>query len=668
LRQAALQRLTVAALGPSTDAPGWVEYLDSLQSNKLKKAAELALKTRKKIAETILKNVFGQHVVNLVWFHVNQGPNPRGCFGSTSVDPMHAFEEGIVPNIMSVILDPLSESAKSSLDALAINIISCNRWDPEYPRMNFSGGFCSLTQLTADEKVGKMILLWIIMQTPLGRDIVDKRCNSSFDAQRLTRAARFASNPLQYEDEDEDDNDLGSTDSDTHVGTTSATNRTYTGSTPQVAVVNQCLRMLGLEYVEPWIQEMIPFHQENLRRVVFQIHAARGKGHNHTLPSKSFLDRYEVCGEVASLYCDENVQLQDESTDVAEARCSVDCTLTELQVLLEMLLSFHAFYKYAPLIEKVNFDKNVRLMMRLVKERIHRGRETKNWSISKFHELLHMSVDARNFGSHANIDAGKGEHGLKKWAKLPSKTVRTRDANHYYHDMAVRIHENRLIELATSTLMPRSRGEQADPTRRPVGTGKVTIALVSPLMQLDVVGPSLPLLDLTAFLRNRPNLSFPIDIFQEAKYSVDGGMTTTIRGTHNYRNSGPWYDCVYVVYEDDSGEMKEYPFQVHGFFVEARKDTRSAVGKMGLQKKSTSQLLDEWTYERNFRIIDLETVSRAVYALTIPASCYKEDGGSTPYRMFVLKDRITEWPALFNKGDWSGEDKNRKKRKRKTNR
>ena len=125
-----------------------------------------------------MNNVFGQHVVDLVWFHVDQGPNPRGCFGSTPVDPKHAVEEGIIPNIMSVILDPLSESAKCSLDALAIKIIACNRLDGDYPRMNFSGGFSSLTQLTADEKVGKMLLLWIIMQTTLGKEIITKRCSN----------------------------------------------------------------------------------------------------------------------------------------------------------------------------------------------------------------------------------------------------------------------------------------------------------------------------------------------------------------------------------------------------------------------------------------------------------------------------------------------------------
>jgi hypothetical protein len=156
-----MERLVVAALGPSPDSETWINYINSLGSQKARKSVEASLQIRKRMAQSILREVYGQHVVDLVWFHVDQGPNPRGCFGSTPVDPMHAFEEGIVPNIMSVILDPLPDSAKTNLDALALSIVAANRWDKDYPRMNFSGGFSSLTLLTADEKVGKMLLLWL---------------------------------------------------------------------------------------------------------------------------------------------------------------------------------------------------------------------------------------------------------------------------------------------------------------------------------------------------------------------------------------------------------------------------------------------------------------------------------------------------------------------------
>ena len=57
LKQAAIERLTVAALGPSLDPENkdWNEYLGSLGTNKEKKAAEYSLKTSKRIAQALLK-------------------------------------------------------------------------------------------------------------------------------------------------------------------------------------------------------------------------------------------------------------------------------------------------------------------------------------------------------------------------------------------------------------------------------------------------------------------------------------------------------------------------------------------------------------------------------------------------------------------------------------
>ena len=148
---------------------------------------------------------------------------------------------------------------------------------------------------------------------------------------------------------------------------------------------------------------------------------------------------------------------------------------------------------------------------------------------------------------------------------------------------------------------------------------------------------------------------------------MEASPATVIRGTPNYRNSGAWYDCVYVTYEDDNNE-KKYPFQVHAFFMQRGRQSKLAVGRMGLQKKNHSPLMDEWTYEKQYRIVDLETISQAVFALTIPTSCFKTDGGQTPCRMYVLKDRMTEWPVIFDQNDWKDREANENTRKRKTRR
>ena len=300
------------------------------------------------------------------------------------------------------------------------------------------------------------------------------------------------------------------------------TNWQYTGTPVQIDIVNKVLQDHQLHFVVPWLNEMVPYHQEMLRKTVFQINCAQGKGLKHKLPQNTFLNQHHVVhADTPLLYYTEDPEPR-RAQSTREAQFSIDCTIDQLQSLLEMILSFHASYKYAHACDRRNFETNVRLMMARIKQQINRGIETQNWSISKFHDLLHMVEDAKNFGSHSNIDAGKGEHGLKKWAKLPSKTVRTRDANHYYHDVATRIYETRLIELASSTLMPRSaltsqvtNAEASHPEVNDPET--VTVTLSNVLTRLDVIGPTHCQPELTAYFRSRPNLVFPIEIYTEAK-------------------------------------------------------------------------------------------------------------------------------------------------------
>jgi hypothetical protein len=110
---------------------------------------------------------------------------------------MHAFEEGLVPYLLEVIIDPLPDSAKKLLDTLVETLFakSSNRSTQRslYPRISFSGGYSSLTQLSADEKVGKLFALAIVAETPVGRKILNQRCNPGFDLRRKVQAKQFLS-------------------------------------------------------------------------------------------------------------------------------------------------------------------------------------------------------------------------------------------------------------------------------------------------------------------------------------------------------------------------------------------------------------------------------------------------------------------------------------------
>ena len=138
-KQAHLERIILSALGPETDISN-DSYLSSWdafvrikidESGKTGNAAKtlkisftMALQRRQDICRDILWRVLGAHVVDNAFFRIDFGNNPRGIFGATPTDPMHAFEEGLAPMLLEVILDPLPDSSKKELDSLVESLFS----------------------------------------------------------------------------------------------------------------------------------------------------------------------------------------------------------------------------------------------------------------------------------------------------------------------------------------------------------------------------------------------------------------------------------------------------------------------------------------------------------------------------------------------------------------
>ena len=479
---------------------------------------------------------------------------------------------------------------------------------------------------------------------------------------KITTARRFTgvqpSNSDALVETEEDDDEI------TNVGNSLK----YIGSPSQVQIVDSWLQEYRLQFVIPWIPEMTPFHQEQLRKTVYNICSPKGKTSTDDLPDETLLDRRKLSKDSSNLYCAEIglTQGTQNSRKVLykggkSAELSLDCTVGELQELLGMLLAFHANYKYGTRNDKSNFDQLVRQMMSMIKGIVRRGNDTKNWSISKFHELLHFQVDQINFGSLSNVDAGKGEHGLKLWAKLPSKNVRARDANLFYMDLAQRIYENRLIELASTTLLPlplvSPAGSASTSSQLTEQEVNIAIDLSLPLLMLTLSGATQLQEDMAVFLRRQTIINFPVALYQEAKYTRGGHHLQTLRASPSYRSTGPWYDWVLVCYQIGTEEVL-YPYQVFGFF-ENNQGQKTAIGRMGQRTKSqNSCLLDHWTMESHFRLVDMETISQVVFAISLRGSNQRNE-------VLVFKDRVRDWPTLFATHKWfyaarSGNNKKRK--------
>jgi len=97
----------------------------------------------------------------------------------------------------------------------------------------------------------------------------------------------------------------------------------------------------------------------------------------------------------------------------------------DILYILEMLLSFHAWYKCggpykcANEVEQCKIHKALSKMLQTVKEKIPRN-ICNGWKLQKFHNILHFSRDLFMFGSPQNWDASPGEHNLIDFAKRPA--------------------------------------------------------------------------------------------------------------------------------------------------------------------------------------------------------------------------------------------------------
>ena len=159
INQAAIERLTIAALGPEPtngvhDPNKWTAFLRA-GTTQAEKIYKKRLATRIKICNNILHDIFSQHTVDNAFFKVSFSNNKRGLMGASAVDLMHAVEEGIIPYLLEIVLDPLSEGLKEKVDQLADEIFYYTRatMREDFPRFAFTNGFSSLTLLTADEKL-----------------------------------------------------------------------------------------------------------------------------------------------------------------------------------------------------------------------------------------------------------------------------------------------------------------------------------------------------------------------------------------------------------------------------------------------------------------------------------------------------------------------------------
>jgi hypothetical protein len=127
---------------------------------------------------------------------VDFGSNDNGILRATVADILHTVEEGLVNRLfLSVLLDPMPETMKAAIDKLVEELFCMGRnqsgerdW---FPRVSFQKGYSSLTLLSANERLGQLFVVAILLNTPEGRDLFSARFDPEFDEKRREIQERF---------------------------------------------------------------------------------------------------------------------------------------------------------------------------------------------------------------------------------------------------------------------------------------------------------------------------------------------------------------------------------------------------------------------------------------------------------------------------------------------
>jgi hypothetical protein len=635
-------------------------------------------------------------------FQMDFGSNPYGQFRACTVDPMHLFEGGWCASVAKAFVRPLRTRIRFELDVLLERIRQSSRSSvrDRFPRINFSGGVTSMTQIASHEWPGVLLAYLIAIQMPQGRKLLSTR----------------------LEDDDKKYNN-------------------------KVTQANQKAKRIKL-------RERV-LKKNNLLSTKERMAMQKRQRKNADADSSSS----EESAEEDSLSdCDDAFII----TSKEEARRfgnQTRCTLESIVQLFEMILCFHSFYKnstYWKIGDRSaykRFDQAIRILMKQLVTTLHRGEKTNNWNTQKTHEILHFPYQIIEYGHLMNADTGVGERGLKDWAKKAARRALKGSVDVFTESTARQVIDTMVLRKASEVMdvghhmyictRSHERSQPSlntDSTLRDgflVGDAKFKISgrLVDNMIETTCVWFGSTAKKHTTGVPERT-----IELFEEeflfgpdnlhrlesigtctilgfTEYRLPNGQI--VRAHPNYRSEGPFYDwCVipdpnqgkdYAVRHLDSkrplpehlrrSEMlsrveekwgiNHVPCRVLAFFKHPETATAMALVLpcrpwMNMNEKKTSTITEhwnvqcelrpfvrdedgklqevecntdkngrqslprgtEWFYVPMYHMVPASTIKEVVFAIQENgpfADCWGKDGGNA----IIVSDRVTTWGDCF---------------------
>jgi hypothetical protein len=398
-------------------------------------------------------------------------------------DLMHSLEEGLFKLVLECILGLLPDSAKHKIDLLV------SQWFTEkgsnrsgerlnFPRVSFTRGFCTPTLLSADERVGQLFVLALLLYSKEGRAVMETRFDSKFDINRAKSSrTKESQEPLVVDAGGEDDSEE-SEEEDIGGGTQGTIENLSTSRNPSHltnAEQNDLLSAIDMDYLKSHCLRRLPEHHQNVLKLLLQKHLTKTAmkiiSNGLKLPScmafQPTTSTFRAHPQPASTIFEE--VLADQELKVLMDRVvqkfpkeregySLRSCPSGTSQLLQQLLSFHAFCKYGGSLltsseDVTNYQKSYCTMMTALKQAIGRGDNTRGFKLQKFVECSHFLKEHLVFGPTVGHNSDTGERGLKMWAKKAAKTAQKRTDDVFKGQVTKNLQQTEILEMLESSCM-----------------------------------------------------------------------------------------------------------------------------------------------------------------------------------------------------------------------
>ena len=584
------------------------------------------LQRRTKFARATLERVYSMYPIKNAWTDVCFGSNENGVYRATLDDPMHYCDSGSFFYLIQVAFLSMTTKERLEMEDIIKQHFKGKRSSmrDDFPRGKFTAGFSRTTLLTAGEKTGLVFALNLALGTAEGTALYTKvitRLQQKYD-QVLKTDGKLKLGDKHFFADLRESSTGGKLDRTLLgvrklVGAMRRHEVLYLVDTSYDELQTEYLlqsvhAILGSESVRypatPTINGLyssstLLSKEDSLKAdILFEL-LRKDQQATHELNGGSECGGYSSSSSSSSSTSQDSppskrpskkrkarprsspssmpkkyVKKHKWDRSKSNVAGSTSAILTDLEGFRKVLMHGLAFHSFVHYFEEIPSEKRsdgvylqecVNDFIKMYSEAIYRGDDGVDCETPKIHAHLHLPADIIEFGHPMNWDAGKGERGLKDWAKMVSSTVQQQTLSEFTYQTAMRISDCALLlRVQQGYVQPKKKTRTNIDTDQwfckfphlEIDTFTETVSLVERRKGKQELWSGPPMIHrrVLRFLKTcERRVTTKVLVWNDGKLKINGHMKS-IRASSRFDSRGQFYDWVYVKADRDD-ERTCYP-------------------------------------------------------------------------------------------------------------